>query len=390
VSRGWWALTLLVARREWRERLAARSYRISTAILVVAVGAAVVIPAVLGGGNRASKVGVVGGDPAALAGTVRQAGAVLHAKVSPIVFADLDAARAKLRSGDLDAVYVAGREVLLEQEPAKGDSNAQSQLAGAIAQLAAAPSRATTAPAPALAVHGLKPPPTPLSTRIAGLAVVVLIYLLVFIYGQRITSGVVEEKSSRVVEVLLGSVRPSQLLTGKVLGMGVTAFLQVAAVLATFLVAAAATGSELLHGAAVGVVLVGAMWLVLGYALYCTAFAAAGALITRESDASNVTFPVALPLLLSYVLSFGVIFGGSPPTFFKVLAYIPPTAPIASTTLYAIGDASIGDVLVSAALCLLATGLTARVAARIYERSILRTGARVRVREALRGDTVGA
>jgi ABC-2 type transport system permease protein len=70
-----------------------------------------------------------------------------------------------------------------------------------------------------------------------------------------------------------------------------------------------------------------------------------------------------------------------------VLAYIPPTAPIASTTLYAIGQASIGDVLVSAALCLMATGLTARVAARIYERSILKTGARVRLREALRGES---
>ena len=103
-------------------------------------------------------------------------------------------------------------------------------------------------------------------------------------------------------------------------------------------------------------------------------------------NSSNVTFPVALPLLLSYILSFGVIFGGSPPTFFEVLAYIPPTAPIASTTLYAIGDASIGEVLISAALCVLATAVTARVAARVYERSILRTGARVRLREALRGE----
>jgi ABC-2 type transport system permease protein len=387
MSRGWWGLTLLVARREWGERLAARSFRISTAVLVLAVAAAVVIPALIGGGSSTSKVGVVGGDTAALAGTVRQAGAVLDEKVRPIVFADLGSAQAKLVSGDLDAVYVAGREVLIEQQPANGDGDARARLAGAIAQLAATPSRATPLPAPALPVRGLKPPPTSLQTRIVGLALVVLIYLLVFVYGQRITSGVVEEKSSRVVEVLLGSVRPSQLLTGKVLGLGVTAFLQVAAILVTFLVAAAATGSDLLHGAALGVVLVGAMWLVLGYALYCTAFAAAGALITRESDASNVTFPVALPLLLAYMLSFGVIFGGSPSTLFQVLAYIPPTAPIASTTLYAIGQASIGDVLVSAALCLMATGLTARVAARIYERSILKTGARVRLREALRGES---
>ena len=54
----------------------------------------------------------------------------------------------------------------------------------------------------------------------------------------------------------------------------------------------------------------------------------------RESDAANVTFPVALPLLFAYALSFGIVFGGSSNGLFDVLAYIPPTAPIASTTLY--------------------------------------------------------
>jgi ABC-2 type transport system permease protein len=390
VSRVWWGLTLQVARREWRERLGARSFRISTAVLVVAVAAAVGIPALVGGGGHIAKVGVVGGDPAALASTVRQAGAVLNESVRPVVFGDLASGSAKLRAGKLDALYLGGREVLLERSPARGDSDAKARLAGAIAQLAATPSRGpSTAGGRGLPIRGLKPAPTSLSTRLTGLGVVVLIYLLVFVYGQRITSGVVEEKSSRVVEVLLASVRPAQLLTGKVLGTGVTAFVQVAALLVTFLVAAAATGSHLLQGAALGVVLVGAMWLVLGYALHCTAFAAAGALITRESDAANVTFPVALPLLLAYMLSFGVILGGSASTVFRVLAYLPPTAPIASTALYATGQASVGDVAVAAAICLVATVLTARVAATIYERSILRTGARVRILDALRGGSSG-
>lgn len=133
-----------------------------------------------------------------------------------------------------------------------------------------------------------------------------------------------------------------------------------------------------------GVVLVGALWMVLGYALHCTAFAAAGSLITRESDAANVTFPVALPLLFAHALSFGIVFGGSSNGLFQVLAYIPPTAPIASTTLYAIGSIGLGQVAVSAVICLLATVATARLASSIYERPILRIGARVRLREALR------
>ena len=385
MSRAWWTKTLLVAGRERRERMSARSFRVSTAILVVAVAGAVGIPALIGGGDDTSKVGVTGADTRALESTVRQAAAVLDKRVRITTFGDRAAAQKKLRQGDLDVLYVGGREVLIEQTPAEGSSDDKAVLAGAIAQLARAPSRQISQQARALPVRGLKAAPTSLATRLTGLAVVVLIYLLVFIYGQRITSGVVEEKSSRVVEVLLASVRPSQLLTGKVLGMGVTAFAQVAALLVTFVVVATATGSDLMSGAALGVVLVGALWLVLGYALHCTAFAAAGSTITRESDASNVTFPVALPLLLAYMLSFGTIFSGAPSALFRVLAYLPPTAPIASTTLYATGDIGLVQVAIAALICLLATIATARVAATIYERSILRTGARVRLREALRG-----
>ncbi|MDQ6744432.1 MAG: ABC transporter permease [Actinomycetota bacterium] len=386
MSRAWWTLTLHVARRERRERMRTRSFRISTVVLVVGVACAVGIPALVGGGKSASRVGVVGSDTSALAATVCQAGAVLDVRVRPIAFSDQALARKQLGAGDLDAVYVAGQPVLLAQQPAAGTSDAKARLAGAIARLAESPSQTTANRFRALPVRGLKAAPAALSTRLTGLAIVVLIYVLVFVYGQRITSGVVEEKASRVVEVLLASIRPSQLLTGKVLGMGITAFAQMIALLVTALVVAAATGANLLHGAALHVLLVGALWLVLGYALHCTAFAAAGSLITRESDASNVTFPVMLPLLVAYALSFGTIFGGSASAFFKVLAYFPPTAPIASTTLYATGAIGLLQVAIAAAICLAATVATARLAATIYERSILRIGARVRVREVLRGE----
>lgn len=143
MNRAWWRLTLLVARREGRERMHARSFRVSTAILVVAVACAVGIPALVGGGNSVAKVGVVGGDPSALMRTVRQAGAVLDESVRPTAFADLTSARAKLRAGDLDALYVAGREVLIAQEPAQGASDAKARLAGAIAELARTASQPT-------------------------------------------------------------------------------------------------------------------------------------------------------------------------------------------------------------------------------------------------------
>jgi len=206
----------------------------------------------------------------------------------------------------------------------------------------------------------------------------------VLTYGQRITSGVVEEKSSRVVEILLSSIRPAQLLIGKVLGIGATPLVQVAALVAAFFIVASATGSNVLHGAAAGVVVIGALWMVLGYAMYCTMFAAAGSMVSRESDANNITFPVVIPLLVAYVLSFNVIFSASSPGFYKVLAYIPLTAPIASTVEYAIGGIGVLGVAISLVVSAALTAVLARVAAKIYENSILRTGARISLREALR------
>ena len=379
MRRSWWTATGLVARREWNERIGARSYRITTVVLVAAVVLAVGIPALLSGSSKPHKVGVVGGAQGIA--TVRAAGAVIKQKVDPVPYASLAGAQRQLRAGHLSGVYVVGRRVLIKQAPASGTSSPA--LANAIAQLGADGAHAAAIAQP-LPVHGLERATKPLPTRLTGMAVAILIYILVLTYGQRITSGVVEEKSSRVVEILLSSIRPAQLLIGKVLGIGATALVQVAALVAAFFIVASATGSNVLHGAAAGVVVIGALWMVLGYAMYCTMFAAAGSMVSRESDANNITFPVVIPLLVAYVLSFNVIFSASGPGFYKVLAYIPLTAPIASTVEYAIGGIGVLGVAISLVVSAALTAVLARVAAKIYENSILRTGARISLREALR------
>lgn len=124
-------------------------------------------------------------------------------------------------------------------------------------------------------MRGLTPPSASLSRRLTGLFTVVLVFTLISVYGSQIAMGVGEEKSSRIVEVILASVRPLQLLVGKVTGIGVLALAQAALMVAVFLGLGTAVGSSLVHGAAPGIVVVGAVFLVLGYAFYCTAFAAA-------------------------------------------------------------------------------------------------------------------
>lgn len=391
-------MTWLVARRELLQRGRTRVFAVSTIILLLAVALGVALPAILSRGGKAERVGVVGGNPASLAVVVQEAGRLAGVKVTVVPEPDAATAKAALRSGDLGVVLVSGTEVLVKQIPIGGASSAGGTLPGALAQIAGLTrlfdrvpgAAAAAANGIALPVRGLVPPSGTLANRLTGLFTVVLVWVLISIYGTQIALGIGEEKSSRVVEVLLASIRPLQLLTGKVLGIGLLALAQAAAMVVAFVVAGFASGSSLVHGAATGIVLTGAMFIVVGYAFYCTAFAAAGSLVSRQSDVNSTVMPVQLPLIIAYALSYTVLYSNGANTFYHILGFLPPTAPVAMPVLYAAGDVPLWQVIVSVLLCAAGTVWMARIAARIYSRSILRTGARVPLRQVLRQEAAEA
>ncbi len=300
----------------------------------------------------------------------------------------LAAAKAALRSGDLSAVLVPNSEIFVKQVPLGGVSGTVgtlAQLAGLSKLIETVPgAAAAVAHGVALPVSGLQAPSASLSSRLTGLFTVIIGFILISVYGAQIALGIGEEKSSRVVEVLLASARPVQLLVGKVLGIGLLALAQAAAMVIVFIVAGFATGSSLVHGATLGAVLTGGVFVVLGYAFYCTAYAAAGSLVSRQSDVNSTVLPVQLPLIVAYALSFTVIYANGASTFYRVLGFLPPTSPIAMPVLYAAGDVPAWQVAVSAVLCAAGTVWMARLAARIYANSILRTGPRIGFRQAIR------
>ncbi|MGI8800805.1 MAG: ABC transporter permease [Solirubrobacteraceae bacterium] len=389
-----------MARREIDERARAKSFWITSAIMVLAVAAAVVVPSLIGKHHTVEKVGLLGAAAAAVTQAAKAAGRVTGDGVTIVPVASLGDARAKLRAGTVVAVVVDGRSLLLKQRPGAGTTASTSSFTDALAQLVGLvrtlpPTAAAAALATGVAVpvSGVEPPPRSLAARLTGLGADLVIYIAIFFYGMRIaqavgeekTSRVVEEKTSRVVEVMLATIRPAQLLTGKVIGFAALALTQMLALGVAFAVSGLAVGSDSVHGAAAGVAVMGALWLILGYALYCSAFAAAGAMVTRQSDAANASFPLLIPLIVAYSLSNGVLFNGSN-GFYDVLAYIPWTAPVAMPTLFAIGAASAWEVALSALITVAATILTARVAGVVYQRSVMRTGARVKLRQVLRSD----
>jgi ABC-2 type transport system permease protein len=388
----WWPNAWLIARREIAERSRAKSLWITTAIMILGVAAAVIVPTIIGHHQSTEKVGLVGAAGPSLRQAVTAAGRVTGDRVELRALASVAVARTELKSGALSVAIVDGREILIKKEPVSGSTSSESTFAGAVAELAGLvaklpPAAAQTALAQGIAipVRGLEGAPKSLTSRFTGLGVALVIYIVIFFYGMRITQSVGEEKTSRVVEVLLATVAPTQLLMGKVIGFAAIAFAQILAVAATFGICGVAVGSNAVHGTAGGVVLIGVLWLVLGFALYCSAFAAAGSLITRQSDAANAAFPLFIPLILAYSLANGVLFNGSN-SFYDVLGYVPWTAPVAMPTLFAIGAVSAWQVAASAVLCVLATLLTARLAGVVYARSVMQTGARVKLRQVLRAD----
>jgi len=217
------------------------------------------------------------------------------------------------------------------------------------------------------------------TTAVVGL---ILTFLMLTQYNTWILMGVMEEKSSRVIEVLLAAIRPIQLLSGKVLGIGLVAFGQAALVVAVALVLGAAVGSDLLHGSAPLVLVSTLVWLVLGYAFYCWVYAAAGSMAERQDQVQSLALPLTLPILFGYVAAITAASTGDASTLLKVLGYLPPTAPFAMPVLVGLSAVTWWQFMASAAISVVCTVGVARVATSVYRRAILRTGRRVRLREA--------
>jgi ABC-2 type transport system permease protein len=217
----------------------------------------------------------------------------------------------------------------------------------------------------------------------AAFLMTLVLFFAISTYGAMVLSGVVEEKSSRTVEVLLARMPARNLLAGKVAGIGLLGLGQVAATAGAALVAASLADSVEVPAVRGTVLAWAVVWFVLGYALYATVFGTLGSLASRTEDASNVAGPVTIVLVLSYVVSFAAI-GSADTLWAQLVSWLPVTAPLAMPNRIAMGVATWWDP-VGAAVVTIATiaGLVV-LGGRIYTRAILHTGSVLSVREAWR------
>jgi ABC-2 type transport system permease protein len=386
---------VLVATREIRVRTFRRSFWVVLLLSAVAVAAVVVVPKLVSGDDE-TRVAVVAGAPGYVPGAVVAAGAGADLGVDHLSVSSDGDARSLVREDRVDVAVLEDGSLLVKTTPSSGDSGPGTLLTRALReQLRVQRGLAAAGLDPAEAARALSAPPPPIRAiqprddEMAGrqgtaLVANILLFVLLQVYGSWVLTGVTEEKSSRVVEVLLSSVRARDLLTGKLVGIGLVALLHGAVLALTGVIAGYATGASFLDQVDLSAVPAAVVWLVLGYAFYCCANAAAGATVTRVEDAQGMAFPILLPILITYVIGFSIIFADEVPAFFWVLAYLPPTAPVAMAVLQISGKATLWQGLVSMAICIAGIVGMARFAARIYEGSILRVGSRVPLRQALR------
>jgi ABC-2 type transport system permease protein len=213
---------------------------------------------------------------------------------------------------------------------------------------------------------------------------VALLYLALLLYGSMVAQGVVEEKSSRVVELLLATVRPWQLLSGKVLGLGLVGLIQLFAVGMVGLLLAILTQVVTLTGAAAGTLAWGLLWYLLGYLLYATVFAAVGSLVSRQEDVQSVLMPITMVLVMAFVLGFAVLTRSPTGPTATVLSLLPPLSPILMPGRIALAAVPPWQVALAIALTVATVALLARVGGVVYRNSVLHMGPRLRLRDVLR------
>lgn len=384
----------LVAARELRVRARSRAFQVSTGISIAMVALLLVIPTLRGDEPAFYDVVTVGVAPEIAELGVQEAANAVGAGAGATGVADVASAERAVASGEADAAIIDGA-VVVRRTPGRGETSRTALFAQALSrsvadQLALAglgvdPAVATAAlRRPPLVVRGLEAPRTDERERVTALAGIVLLFFQLVQYSNWVITGVVEEKASRIVEVLLCTMKPVELLTGKVLGIGVLALGHSLALLSTALGVSLATGSDVLSRAAWTSVLASAGWFVLGYAFSCTLNAAAGSLVSRQEDAQSVIAPIMVPMMVGYITATTVLASGEVSTLARVLAYVPMTAPFCMPALIAAGAVGPTGVAVAVVLMVVAIVAGARLASGVYTRSILRTGKRVPWREALR------
>jgi ABC-2 type transport system permease protein len=386
--RAWWQGTRLVAERGLVENLRSRSFKVVTALLLLISIAAVTLPQLLGGGPTTYTLATVGQAPTEVVAALDAAGTSGHFAVKYVTRDDEDAVRLAVRDGDATA-GLAGQNLYTSTQAGPTFPSLVAQTVMSLETSSRLAEAGLTA-AQVAQIQSVRPPTQVSVGRVdnegragVGIAVGILLYLALTFAGSAIATTVGMEKSTRISEVLLAVLRPSQVLVGTVLAVGAATLLQMLVLATPLAVALQVTDSIGLPPVAGGDIALAVVWFVLGFLLYAFLFAATAALVNKVTEVGSAILPVTMTLLAGYLLALTVVAGDPNGGWSVVASLFPLTAPLAMPIRWAAGEVPLYQLLLAMALTAGTAVLLVSLASSIYRRALLITGHRVKLREVI-------
>ena len=349
----------LVIEREIMVRLKSKAFMVSTILSIVLFGVL---------------VGVSGALPSLFSSTDKVAVTSAGAKaiegiddIEPVAVDDVDEAKALITSEEVESAVVESED---------------SPTGVAVLSLRSAPESLIGALSLTPEVELLDPDaPDPALTYFIGLGLGLVFFMAAMTFGNTIASSVVEEKQSRIVEILLASTSARVLMFGKVIACTILAFAQIGLTAIAVLAGAAISGNDLVLGKVAEPIAWFVPLFIVGFVMVAALYAAAASMVSRTEDLPSTSTPIMMLIFLPYM---GVIIFSSNETVMAVLSYIPFSAAVAVPMRVFLGTIAWWEPLVSLLILIITTLLALLLATRIFERSILKSGPKLTWGQALK------
>ncbi len=383
----------MVTGREVSTRLRSKAFKVSTVVnLLVVIGFAVAFK-LIGGAVATHDVGFTPPVQSLAAPLASVAGAVGEKTRTSIV--DQQAGERRVREGTLDALVVGSPgafQVVVKKDLSPGLRNAFSVLVqqvvlnNEITRAGGDPAAVNSAlNAAGVDVRSLEPARQNQGARLVLMFIVgILVYIAIMLYGQLVAQGVVEEKVSRVVEILLTTIRPWQLMLGKVLGIGLIGLFQLVLTAVVGVGVGVGLGSfNFPTSIAADVAIWAVVWFLLGYLVFALLFAALGALVSRQEDVGGATAPLLVAIIMPYVLAVTILPADPESKIVEYASLFPFFSSTIMPMRVALDVAPLWQNLLAVALNVLLIAVLVWFAGRVYRNAVLRMGSRVKLREAL-------
>ena len=381
------ALVRLVAAREVSSRIRDKNFIVSSVVILLLLLGMMAFQVAVSG-VEPGRIAVVA-DDGRLGPALEAQGEAVGVEVQVVDTTGAAEARAAVEAGEVDAALLDGTGPAPELLLVDRDPALEAVVGGAVSGLAVSDrlleAGVDLQSIPEVAVTPLGDGEDDGQQVVVAVIGIVVLYGLLFLFAQFVAQGVVEEKSSRVVELLLATMRPWQLLAGKILGLGLLGLGQIVVIGVVGVAGALAFDLVDVPGELIGTVATVIAWFVLGYAFYACVFAVAASLVSRQEDLGSVLTPASMLLVVGFFVAFQAASDPSG-TLATVTSFVPGLSPLVMPVRQAAGEAAGWEVALAVVLMLGAVGLAVRLGGRVYAGALLRTSGRTKVREALRAE----